>query len=50
LLNDKTVSIKDKELLKKFEAIQDMNEEDKVLVTRFLNPTIMDFNTRKAYK
>lgn len=50
LLNDETVSIKDKDLLKKFEAIQEMNEEDKALVTRFLDLTIRDFNARKAYK
>jgi len=50
LLNDDTVSIKDNDLLKKFEAIQDMNEEDKALVTRFLDLTIRDFNARKAYK
>jgi len=50
LLNDDTVAIKDKDLLKKFEAIQDMNEEDKALVTRFLDLTIRDFNSRKAYK
>ncbi|GEN78020.1 hypothetical protein CHA01nite_37600 [Chryseobacterium hagamense] len=50
LLNDDTVAIKDKDLLKKFEAIQDMNEEDKALVTRFLDLTIRDFNARKAYK
>ncbi|MDQ0593717.1 transcriptional regulator with XRE-family HTH domain [Chryseobacterium ginsenosidimutans] len=50
LLNDETVSIKDKELLKKFEVIQEMNEEDKALVTRFLDLTIRDFNARKACK
>ena len=50
LLNDETVAIKDKELLKKFEAIQEMSEEDKALVTRFLDLTIRDFNARKAYK
>ncbi|OBW40492.1 Helix-turn-helix domain protein [Chryseobacterium sp. MOF25P] len=50
LLNDETVSIKDKDLLKKIEAIQEMNEEDKALVTRFLDLTIRDFNARKAYK
>jgi len=50
LLNDDTVAIKDKDLLKKFEAIQNMNEEDKALVTRFLDLTIRDFNARKAYK
>lgn len=32
LLNDETVSIKDKELLKKFEIIQEM-EEDRAMVT-----------------
>ncbi|GEN78252.1 hypothetical protein [Chryseobacterium hagamense] len=31
LLNDDTVAIKGKDLLKKFEAIQEMNEEDKAL-------------------
>jgi transcriptional regulator with XRE-family HTH domain len=50
LLNDDTVAIKDKDLLKKFEAIQDMSEENKALVTRFLDLTIRDFNARKAYK
>lgn len=50
LLNDETVAIKDKGLLKKFEAIQEMSEEDKDLVTRFLDLTIRDFNARKAYK
>jgi len=50
LLNDNTIAIKDKDSLKKFEAIQDMNEEDKALVTRFLDLIIRDFNARKAYK
>lgn len=50
LLNDETVSIKDKELLKRIEVIQEMNEEDKALVTRFLDLTIRDFNTKKMYK
>lgn len=49
LLNDETVSIKDIELLKKFEVIQDMNEEDKALVTRFLDLTIRDYKAKKAY-
>ncbi len=31
LLNDETVSIKEKELLKKFEVIQEMNEEDRAM-------------------
>jgi len=50
LLNDDTVAIKDKDLLKKFEAIQNMSEEDKALVKRSLDLTIRDFNARKAYK
>lgn len=49
LLNDETVSIKDIELLKKFEVIQDMNEEDKALVTRFLDLTIRDYKAKKTY-
>lgn len=35
LLNDETVSIRDKELLKKFEVVQEMNEEDRAMATRF---------------
>lgn len=35
LLNDETVSIRDKELLKKFEVVQQMNEEDRAMATRF---------------
>lgn len=49
LLNGETVSIKDKELLKKFEAIQDMSEEDSAMVTRFLDLTIRDYKAKKAY-
>ena len=49
LLNDDIVSIKDKDLLQKFEVIQEMNEEDKAIVTRFLDLTIRDFRTKKAY-
>ncbi|MFC4163901.1 hypothetical protein ACFOWU_09560 [Epilithonimonas zeae] len=49
LLNDETVSIKDKELLKKFEVIQEMNEEDRAMITRFLDLTIRDYKAKKAY-
>ena len=49
LLNDETVSIKDKELLKKFEVIQEMSEEDRAMVTRFLELTIRDYKAKKAY-
>ncbi|WP_165592811.1 hypothetical protein [Chryseobacterium sp. JAH] len=49
LYNDETVSIKDKELLKKFEVIQEMNEEDKALIKRFLDLTIRDYKAKKTY-
>ena len=49
LLNDDTVAIKDKDLLHKFEVIQDMNKEDKEIVNRFLDLTIRDFKTKQAY-
>ena len=49
LLNDDTVTIKDKKKKKKFEVIQEMNEEDKAIVTRFLDLTIRDFRTKQAY-
>jgi transcriptional regulator with XRE-family HTH domain len=49
LLNDDNVSVKDKDLLEKFEVIQEMNEEDKIIVNRFLDLTIRDFKTKQAY-
>lgn len=49
LLSDDVTTIKDKELLKKFEVIQDMNEEDKAIVTRFLDLTIRDYKAKQAY-
>lgn len=49
LLNDDNVSVKDKDLLQKFEVIQEMNEEDKIIVNRFLDLTIRDFKTKQAY-
>jgi transcriptional regulator with XRE-family HTH domain len=49
LLNDDNVSVKDKDLLQKFEVIQQMNEEDKIIVNRFLDLTIRDFKTKQAY-
>ena len=50
LLSDEVTSIKDKELYKKFEVIQDMEEEDKAIIIRFLDLTIRDFKTKQAYK
>ncbi|WP_407401468.1 helix-turn-helix domain-containing protein [Chryseobacterium sp.] len=49
LLNDETVTIKDKELMQKFEVIQEMADEDKAIISRFLDLTIRDFKTRKTY-
>jgi transcriptional regulator with XRE-family HTH domain len=49
LLNDDIISIKDKDLFQKFEVIQEMNDEDKAIVTRFLDLTIRDFRTKQAY-
>lgn len=50
LLSDDVSTIKDVELFKKFELIQDMNEEDKSMVLRFLDLTIRDYKTKQAYK
>ncbi len=49
LLNDETISIKDKELLHKFEVIQEMTDDDKVIINRFLDLTIRDFRTKQTY-
>jgi hypothetical protein len=49
LLSDNITSIKDKELLKKFEVIQEMSMEEKAIVLRFLDLSIRDFKTRKTY-
>jgi hypothetical protein len=37
------------ELLKKFEAIQDMNGDTKKLVNHFLDTIIRDFKAKQAY-
>lgn len=50
LLSDDVTTIKDIELFKKFEVIQDMNEQDKAIVLRFLDLTIRDYKTKQAYK
>jgi ABC-type histidine transport system ATPase subunit len=49
LLSDNMTTIKDKELLKKFEVIQEMSDEEKSIVLRFLDLSIRDFKTRKTY-
>lgn len=50
LLSDDVALIKDKDLFKKFEVIQDMNEEDKAMIIRFLDLNIRDYKTKEAYK
>ena len=50
LLNDENdVQIKDKELLRKFEAIQNMNGETKKVVDTFLDLIIRDYKAKQAY-
>lgn len=49
LLSDEVTTVKDTELFKKFEIIQDMNEEDKAMINRFLDLTIRDYKAKKAY-
>lgn len=49
LLSDDTIAIKDKDLLKRFEIIQDMTGEDKSMVVKFLDLVIRDYNTKKNY-
>ena len=49
LLNDNQVAIKDTELLKKFEVIQELNGDTKKLVDNFLDMIIRDHKTKIAY-
>ncbi|MCL6220954.1 helix-turn-helix domain-containing protein [Zunongwangia pacifica] len=49
LLSDDVIAIKDKELLKRFQAIQDMDKENKAMVLKFLDLAIRDANAKKAY-
>ena len=49
LLSDEQVSIKDKNLLHKFQAIQDMDGETKTMIINFLDLAIRDFKAKKAY-
>jgi transcriptional regulator with XRE-family HTH domain len=49
LLNDNEVAIKDKELLKKFEVIQELNGDTKKLVDNFLDMIIRDHKTKAVY-
>jgi len=50
LLSDDDVQVKDKELFKKFEAIQEMKDpEVKKMIVKFLDLAIRDDQARKAY-
>jgi transcriptional regulator with XRE-family HTH domain len=49
LLSDDTTQIKDKELLKKFEAIQDMGGETKKMILNFLDLAIRDYKAKQVY-
>ena len=49
LLSDDVTTIKDMELLKRFQIIQEMTGEDKAMIIKFLDLNIRDFNAKKAY-
>lgn len=49
LLSDEQTVIKDKELLKKLEVIQDMDAETKAMILKFLDLAVRDFKTKQAY-
>jgi transcriptional regulator with XRE-family HTH domain len=49
LLCDDTTQIKDKELFKKFEAIQDMGGDTKKMIINFLDIAIRDYKAKQAY-
>ena len=49
LLTDDMATVKDTELLRKFEIIQDLTGETRSLVNTFLDMVIRDFTTKKVY-
>ena len=49
LLSDDTTQIKDTELFKKFEAIQDMGGETKKMILNFLDLAIRDYKAKQVY-
>lgn len=49
LLSDEKINIQDKELLRKFEIIQDMKGETKKTVLNLIDLAIRDFKARQAY-
>jgi len=49
LLSDENSQIKDKELYKKFETIQDMGGDTKKMIVNFLDLAIRDYKAKQAY-
>lgn len=49
LLSDEKITIQDKELLKKFEVIQNMTGETKKTVINLIDLAIRDFKAKQAY-
>ena len=49
LLSDDNIAIKDTQLLKRFEVIQDMTGDNKAIIIKFLDLAIRDFKTQHAY-
>lgn len=49
LLGDENVLLKDKDLAKKFEIIQNMNGETRDMIINFLDLAIRDFKGKQAY-
>jgi len=49
LLSDEKINIQDKDLLRKFEVIQDMKGETKKTVINLIDLAIRDFKAKQAY-
>ncbi|WP_149241134.1 hypothetical protein [Dyadobacter sp. 32] len=49
LLADDVPTVKDLELVRKFEVIQELTGETRSVVNTFLDMVIRDFRTKKAY-
>ena len=49
LLTDDNAQIKDKELYKKFEAIQEMGGDTKKMIINFLDLAIRDYKAKQTY-
>ena len=49
LLTDDVATVKDTELLRKFEVIQEISGEARSVINTFLDMVIRDFRTKQAY-